>query len=369
MRGLSRITQLFALTVLSAALLTACGTELGGTGVLVEEPNEVFCNVAVDELTSVLIPEAIPALEDPPFIPADHADASYVVDDARVVGFMLEGEPLAIPLNVLRFHEIVNLTRATMGIAVTFCPLTGSSLVFDRSNIGGVEVGVSGLLHLNNLVIYDREEPASFFTQMRGGAATCGPSARSGVSLSVVPSVEIRWDAWKRLHPNTVVVSQDTGALNFGSYEVNKDAEYERIDNPFLLVPFPVDPRRPVKERVLGIPLVGDGGLAFPFEDLRRQERQAISVLNGTSVVFWDRSADAAMAFSSEVDGQELTFETSATGFVDEQTGSDWRFDGLAISGPHTGRQLEQITSSFVSFWFAWAAFFSETVLWDGVAD
>ena len=248
MRALTRTTQLFAFT----ALLAACGAELGSTGVVLDDTDEVFCNVAADQLTSILFPEAIPALEDPPFIPADHTDASYVADDDRVVGFMLEGEPLAIPLNVLRFHEIVNLTRETMRIAVTFCPLTGSSLVFDRAGIGGGEVGVSGLLHLNNLVIYDRQEPASFFTQMRGGAATCGPSARIGASLSVVSSVEIRWGAWKRLHPNTVVISQDTGNFSYGSYVVNKDAEYERIDNPFLLIPFEIDPRRPPKERVLG---------------------------------------------------------------------------------------------------------------------
>ena len=362
MRAVTRVTQWLALTV----LLTGCGTEVGGTGVLIDDPNDVFCNVAAIELSSVLIPEAIPALDDPPFIPADHIDASYVADDARVVGFMLEGEPLAIPLNVLRFHEIVNLTRATMSLAVTFCPLTGSSLVFDRSGIGGGEVGVSGLLHLNNLVIYDRKEPASFFTQMRGGAATCGPSARSGVSLTVVPSVEIRWDAWKRLHPNTLVVSQDTGDFSFGLYEVNKDAEYERIDNPFLFVPLPIDPRRPLKERVLGIPLGGDGGLAFPFEELRRRERRAISVLNGTRVVFWDRSAEAAIAFSSRVNGQELSFTTIGKRFVDVETGSEWRFDGLATSGPLAGRRLEQITGSYVSFWFAWAAFFPETVIWDG---
>ena len=362
MRALTRITQLFALT----ALVAGCGPEVGGTGVLVDASNGVFCNVSTDELASVLGPDGIISLQDPPFIPADHADASYVADNERVVGFILEGEPLAIPLNVLRFHEVVNLTRATVSLAVTFCPLTGSSLVFDRSGLGGVEMGVSGLLHFNNLVMYDRAEPASFFTQMRGGAATCGPSARTGASLSVVPSVEIRWDAWKRLHPNTVVVSQDTGDFSFGSYEVNIHADYERIDNPFLLIPFPIDPRLPPKERVLGVPIGGDGGLAFPFEELRRQERQAVSALNGSGVVFWDRSADAAMAFSTQVDGQELSFATTANGFVDVETGSDWRFDGLATSGALAGQRLEQITGTFVSFWFAWAAFFPETVVWDG---
>ena len=164
MRALTRITQLFALT----ALVAGCGPEVGGTGVLVDASNGVFCNVSTDELASVLGPDGIISLQDPPFIPADHADASYVADNERVVGFILEGEPLAIPLNVLRFHEVVNLTRATVSLAVTFCPLTGSSLVFDRSGLGGVEMGVSGLLHFNNLVMYDRAEPASFFTQMRG---------------------------------------------------------------------------------------------------------------------------------------------------------------------------------------------------------
>ena len=107
---MTRITQLFALT----ALVAGCGPEVAGTGVLVDDSNGVFCNVSTDELASVLGPDGIISLQDPPFIPADHADASYVADNERVVGFILEGEPLAIPLNVLRFHEVVNLTRATV---------------------------------------------------------------------------------------------------------------------------------------------------------------------------------------------------------------------------------------------------------------
>jgi hypothetical protein len=93
-------------------------------------------------------------------------------------------------------------------------------------------------------------------------------------------------------------------------------------------------------KRVLRIPLGGDGGLACPFEELRRRERRAISVLNGSRVVFWDRSAEAAIVFSSRVDGQELSFTTIGTRFVDVETGSEWRFDGLAASGPFTGRRL-----------------------------
>lgn len=119
-------------------------------------------------------------------------------------------------------------------------------------------------------------------------------------------------------------------------------------------------------KRVLRIPLGGEGGLAFPFEELHRRERRASSVLNGSRVVFWDRSAEAAIAFSSRVDGQKLSFTTIRTRFVDVETDSEWRFDGLATSGPFLGRRLEQITRSYVSFWCAWAAFFSETVTWDG---
>jgi hypothetical protein len=362
MRVWTRVSVLSA----HAGLIAACGADVSVTATIAEDPAAVFCTVSTDELFPALIPDGIISLQDPPFVSTEHPDAAYVDDGERVIGFLVDGEPLAIPLNVMRFHEVVNLTRPAVSLAVTFCPLTGSSLIFDRSGVGGFELGVSGLLHRNNLVLFDRTERSSLFTQMRAGVPTCGPSARSGASLSVIPSVELRWDAWKHLHPTTMVASRNTGSDGIGNYDVNIHEEYERIDNPFMMFPQEIDPRRPPKERVLGIPLGGDGGLALPFEELRKRERWAVSVLSGATVVFWDDSAEAAIAFSTEVEGQRLTFEATETGFLDAETGSEWRLDGLAVSGPLAGRVLEPVVGSFVSFWFAWASFYPETVVWNG---
>lgn len=185
-----------------------------------------------------------------------------------------------------------------------------------------------------------------------------------GVSLDLVPSIELRWNAWKRLHPETLVVSNDPDPdFDRGDYDVNVFENYERIDNPFVITPMELDPRRPPKERVLGIPASGDGGPAFPFEALRGAERRAISTLSGTVVVFWDEAAEAAVAFDTEVDGSRLSFVATETGYLDEETGTEWRLDGTATSGPLEGRRLDQVADAFVSFCFAWAAFFPETVV------
>ena len=79
-----------------------------------------------------------------------------------------------------------------------------------------------------------------------------------------------------------------------------------------------------------------------------------------------DRRREAAAAYRNELDDRNLTFRAVPGGFEDAETGSIWRLDGLADSGPLAGRRLEPIRDAYVSFWFAWAAFHPETVVWDG---
>ena len=47
----------------------------------------------------------------------------------------------------------------------------------------------------------------------------------------------------------------------------------------------------------------------------------------------------------------------------DAATGSEWDgFEGRAISGPLSGTRIEEIPS-FVSYWFAWRAFFPDSTI------
>ena len=133
--------------------------------------------------------------------------------------------------------------------------------------------GVSGLLLMSNLVMFDREDPESRWSQM-AAAAICDPDV--GSSLDQVPVIEMRWAEWFKLHPSTFVFDGfqgdeflrglfDTESLY---HEANNPyGGYDGVDGFFAVGAMsPIDPRRPPKERVIGVPPSdGDPGIAFPF--------------------------------------------------------------------------------------------------------
>jgi hypothetical protein len=289
---------------------------------------------------------------------------SYLLPRDRVIGLVLDGQPIAIPHNILWWHEIVNLNRTDGQVAVTYCPLTGSSMVFDRGAIGGAELGVSGLLFQANLMMFDRRSGESLWPQMMAGAA-CGPA--TGTRLPMVASVEMTWDAWQRLHPTTVAVS---GVLNSGrNYSLYPYGNYESFQNrSFLGFPVPSpDPRMHPKQRVLGIPLGDRGGLALPFDELDRVgERAVVPVRVGDDpmVVFWDRTAGSAWAFHALSDGDPVTLDVVEGRIVDLETGSVWTLEGRATDGPLAGSRLDPVAEAFVAFWGPWAGFRPQTGSW-----
>ncbi len=311
--------------------------------------------------------DGIPALTDPRFVSSSDPGAAYVRDNDRVIGLHVNGEYLAVPLNIGWWHEVVNLNRGSIRLSVTHCPLTGSSLVFDRSAVNGAEFGVSGLLFMNNLMLYDRNDPVSLWPQMARGAR-CG--TRTGTSLPMFASVEMSWLAWRTLHPETVVVSSETGhERNYRSYPYGS---YDVETNPLLLGPNPaLDGRRPPKERVLGIVTSDGATAAVPFGALRALGASAafpLRVGSESLVIFWDRAGEAATAFVAQLNGTPLTFRAENGRFLDNQTGSTWNVDGVAVAGASTGARLAWASDSFVAYWFAWVSFHPATTLWAGAA-
>lgn len=352
-----------ALTLLGCTALTAACLD-GPTRPEIDTP-ALECSLDMNFFASGGVSrDAIPALTNPPTTtPENPAGLEYLDGVDRVVGVMLDGEPLAIPLNILYHHEIVNLDGVTENIAVTYCPLTGSSLAFDRAVIGGAEFGVSGLLFQSNLIMYDRVTSESLWPQMYAGAR-CGP--RDGQPIPRAFSLETTWDGWQALHPDTRVVTSETG------FERN----YHAVGNPYLAYEsssqwwFPIPPAAttiPSKERVLGIPDGSDGGLALAFgrlDDLGPVAAIPVTVADEDLVVFWDADKHGAAAFFPVADGQALTFEVVSGNIQDVETGSRWSLDGVAQFGPLTGERLAAHPTAYTAFWRAWSAFAPTADAW-----
>lgn len=330
--------RLSVLLLLTLPAVAACD----GAGTPAADGERVRCVVPQERFSDGGLPkDAIPALVDPPLVPAE---AALVPGHHRVLGVVVDGRALAVPVPLLVGHEAANLTVGGRRLLVTYCPLTGSGLAFERSAVDGAAFGVSGLLFANNLVLYDRTDRESLWPQMSRLAA-CGP--RAGAALQMVPVLETTWAGWRALHPDTRIVQPGASKTP----PQHPDAR-------------PLPAANDV--RVLGIP-DARGGIAFAFGGLTRLG--AAGVVHETAdgravVVFWDGVHEAAMAYRPVHGGAALTFTVRDGRIVDTGTGSVWRIDGRAVEGPLAGATLPPVAEAHLAFRFAWLDFHPETRFW-----
>ncbi len=303
--------------------------------------------------------DGIPALTDPDVVSADE---SVFDDDVRVLGIEINGEARAYPLPIMWWHEIVNDVVGGQPVLVTYCPLTGSGLVFDPV-VGGRlrNFGVSGLLFENNLIMFDRQTE-SLWNQLLTGAQ-CGPL--KGTELPRILVIETTLGRWSELHPRTTVVSTNTGFSR--TYGVYPYGGYALLNNSTTLFPSSEWSReRPPKEPVLGI-REGSGSAAYPFgvlSDMGSAVAVNDTVSNRAVLITYHGPSQTARAFDRTVDGQLLTFsvaDTAAFTLEDTETGSRWNSEGLAISGPLEGQRLPPVIDAYQLFWFSWSVYHPNT--------
>ena len=125
-----------------------------------EWPNTDFTRTSVGwtEIMSGGPPkDGIPALNEVSFHSV--AQEEEVTEREPVITVELEGSvPRAYPIRYLTWHEIANDVIDGTPVAVTFCPLCNSGIVFDRRVNGELRTfGVSGKLRNSDMVMFDRE--------------------------------------------------------------------------------------------------------------------------------------------------------------------------------------------------------------------
>ncbi len=317
--------------------------------------------------------DGIPPIDDPKFVTAQEAD-EWLGEKEPVIALEIDGDVRAYPLQVLTWHEIVNDEVGGVPVSITFCPLCNAAIVFDRRLDGVVyDFGTSGNLRNSDLIMWDRQTE-SWWQQFSGEAIV---GTLTGRQLTFLPSSIVSFGFFREAYPDVKVLSRDTGFSR--SYGRNPYAGYDRADNPPFLFDGDLDGRLLPKERVAAV-TVGEVDLAFPFSVLEKERAVNYSANGRDLVVFFvqgtlsalDRSSiqdsrevGSTGVFDPNLDGQKLTFRPEGDAIVDNETGSVWNILGEAVEGPLSGKRLTPVVHAN-HFWFSWAAFKPDTLIYQG---
>ncbi len=259
--------------------------------------------------------DGIPSIDEPIFVSADQA--SHVKAQDRVLGLHRNGISKAYPISIMNWHEIVNDEIGGEAVVVTYCPLCGTGVAF-TAHAGGKKLsfGVSGLLYNSDVLLYDRETE-SLWSQLLTRSVS-GPM--KDTRLKLISLQHTSWVDWLKHHPQTLVLSSDTGYSR--DYKRDPYAGYENSQGIY----FPVshrDPRFHPKERVLGLEVDGQFK-AYPFAELSRTDGVIKDNVNGKAlVIYYNHNSHSARVTDA------------------------------------AGKPLPGITA----FWFAWVAFHPETAV------
>ncbi|MBA2440268.1 MAG: DUF3179 domain-containing protein [Thermoleophilaceae bacterium] len=309
--------------------------------------------------------DAIPPIDGPKTVSPEQAE-QFLDDREPVLVARQRGAVRAYPIQILIWHEIVNDELGGRAIAVTYCPLCNSSVVFDR-RVGAraLTFGTTGNLRMSDLVMWDRQTE-SWWQQLSGEAVA---GELSGKRLEVLPSQTLSWADFRRSYPHGDVLSRDTGFER--DYGANPYEGYDERDSRPFLFNGKTDDRLPPKEYVAAVFVDETKPLVVPFSRLVRES--AVNAASGATplVVLYKRGVvsplDAAAisrskdvgtsaAFDRRVGRRTLEFQARDGGYVDRQTGSRWDITGQAVAGPLEGKRLRPLRHD-QQFWFALAAF------------
>ena len=231
--------------------------------------------------------DGIPSLDHPQFISPVEAD--FLDDNDLIIGLNINEQQQAYPIKILNWHEVVNDIIGGQEVVVTYCPLCRSAVVFNsRINDRVLSFGVSGLLYNSDVLLYDRQTE-SLWSQLLNAAIS---GEYSGTILEMIPSQVITWKEWRAKHPDTRVLSDETGFSR--AYQSSPYELYELSDH----LMFPVTEQNyilPNKELVLGV-RSGKRFIAFPLKELRKSEND---VIYKSVTVKYDQSRKSAIAYNT----------------------------------------------------------------------
>lgn len=294
--------------------------------------------------------DGIPALTNPNMVDINDSEADFLSDTDLVIGYKNGNDVRAYPHRILDWHEVINDNIGNVSVAVTYCPLTGSGIGWNRIVDGNeTTFGVSGLLYNNNLIAYDRQTNSNW-SQLLNSSVN---GSLIGTNADVIPLIETTWKAWKTLYPNSKVVTRNTGFSR--NYDMSPYEAYST--NDAILFPVFLDNRLPLKEKVHAIS-IDNGAKVYQFSSFENKNLIR-DVFQGAEFVVVGNS-EFIVSFRLEGSTSTLDFEyvyNNSDAILVDNEGNTWNIFGEAIAGPRLGERLSS-SNSFMAYWFSVPAFY-----------
>ncbi len=260
--------------------------------------------------------DGIRSVDAPTYESVDAAGNRLAPRDAVVV-VEAGGVERAYPIEILVWHEIVNDVLGGVPIAVTFCPLCGSAVAFDRRTPRGeLDFGTTGNLRYSDLVMYDRQTES--WWQAIDGVAIVGELV--GSRLGRMPARIASFASYRAGPRAGDVLARPASDRPYGRNP------YPGYDEPGsgVLFPSPVagDDRLDAKERVVFL-VRADDAIAVPFSFLETKGSMAVTAGGGPVRIDW-RQGLASPLESDQVGGGRDVGQVTVT---DLRTGEPVVFD------------------------------------------
>ncbi|MEM1322846.1 MAG: DUF3179 domain-containing protein [Bacteroidota bacterium] len=300
--------------------------------------------------------DGIPSIDRPNFAAVN----TGVMDDEENVLVVKVGDEVRVyPHLILDWHEIVNDRVGEEYIAITYCPLTGTGIGWNREVNGTVSTfGVSGLLFNSNLLPFDRETN-SIWSQMR---LDCVNGTHIESVIETYPIIEMSWKTCKALFPDGQLMTTVTGHnRDYGRYPYGN----YKTSSSFVSTVTPLDNRLHPKERVLGV-IIDGKAKTYRFNNFPSAASATLQddFQGEPLVIFGSEPQNYMVAYKRQLsDGTLLNFLPSRDATDPEvaaidEGGTRWNIFGEAIAGPRAGTQLEA-TVNYIGYWFSWGAFYT----------